>query len=176
MWRWGGPAAVAAVVATLWVVLPFVNAHVSPQQPVAAGTVLAAGAGAQVVVPDDGWSVDTDRTTVGERIVLLRGDARVGIMGFPYDGTAEDLEASFIDDVDGKDGVRVIESGIPVETASGLSGRRTVFADAEREGSYTVLVDDGVAIEVLARAPVGSLATIDDELDALVDGLVVVSP
>jgi hypothetical protein len=172
MWRWGGPAVVAAIVATLWVGLPFVNAHVSPERPVAAGTVLAAGAGAQVVVPDDGWSIDTDRTTLGERIVLLRGDARVAVQGSPYDGTAEDREASFVDEIDGKDGVRVIESGIPVETASGLSGRRTVFADAEREGSYTVLVDDGVAIEVLARAPIGSLAEIDDELDALVDGVV----
>jgi hypothetical protein len=174
-WRWGGPLAVAAVIAVLWLGLPAVNGAVSSERPVDQGTSFDVGNGARVTMPDGGWAVDTDRTQLGLGVGLVRDETSVGLQGGAFDGTADELQEGFLDSVKGKQGYQVIESGIVVETAGGLSGLRTFYASSEREGVYTVLVGGGTAVEVVARGPIGSLASLDSALDDLLDTITVVA-
>jgi hypothetical protein len=130
------------------------------------------------VTPADGWYSAADVWDVGPNAVSLQSSgAMVAFAAEDYSGSNDDLLAEELESLEGDfDSYRVLP-GSSRTVAGDLPALTSLFtgtADSSRlEGELVATTSAGTGVIMLAVAPEGQLARVQDDLDTMLDSLVV---
>ena len=173
---WPGTIVVAALVALIAVVLPMVNALVSPQRALPPGSVVDIGRGATFTAAD-GWSEDVEQTNpLQGRAVLTRGARSFLSEARPSTRSLEAEYAAFADIIRREAGAQLFNGATTFTTESGLTGIAGSYTGPTQEGTFMVFRADDTAVRVLAKGPPDAMATYLDDVGHMVQTLRIEAP
>ena len=137
---------ILAVLGSLAVGLPAVNAALPADRPVPVGRPYPLGSGVTVVPPPTA-RLDVTASVPGRTRFLL-GGVRYLLVVAPFDGTLEDAAAQLRQKITANRGYQVTGPETSTTTGHGVPGRQGGYTSPGRDGRYAVFLAHGVAVEI----------------------------
>ncbi len=173
---WRGSLVLAAVMFG-WMIFAFALAAIASSNDPNTEVPVTVGRGV-IVTPADGWCSASDVWDVGpDAISLQSSGVYVAFTVVEYAGSNEELLAEWLEYL-AKDfeSFRVLPAS-PVTVAGGLPGLATFASGSSEhwgpENELAVTTHKGTGVVMMATAPAGQLARVQDDLDTMLDTMAV---
>jgi len=173
---WRGSLIVVAVMFG-WMIFAFALAAIAAPSDPNVEVPVALGEGV-IVTPGDGWDSAADAWEVGAGAVSLQSSGvYVAFSAEPFTGTNDDLLTEVLDSLEPDfESFRVLPT-TATTVAGDLPGLIALFSGESEhwgpENEVVVATTGSVGVVMLATAPAGQLARMQDDLDSMLETLVV---